>query len=216
MKNILFVLAISLSFSAAAQMSKDSLLKIMSKEACDDISKKDLSKVTAKNAQTEISMMLMPTMTKHMADIQKVYGNITDQKVMQKMGTDLGMKLVTDCPKFMEFSMKMAGSANEANDEQAAYPPPRPTSSNDNAESISGTLMAINPADITSLSVKDSKGKISKLYWLEYFDNADALKDSSKKYLNKKVVVNYTEKSVYDAAKKDYKTIKVITGIELQ
>jgi hypothetical protein len=218
MKNILLVVAVGFCITAQAQMTKDSLLKIMSKEACEDISKKDLSKINAKNAQTEISMMLMPTMTKYMTDIQRVYGDITNQTTMRKMGTDLGMKLVTDCPKFMEFSMKMAGTKVDMGDTESDNipPPPPPIRASDDAERIAGTLLTINPADITSISVKDSKGKISKLYWLEYFDNADILKDSIKKFLNKKVIVNYMEKSIYDAAKKDYKSIKVITGIELQ
>jgi hypothetical protein len=220
MKNIFLLIVISFSIRASAQITKDSLLKIMGKEACEDISKKDLSTLNVKNAQSEIMMMLMPTVTKHMTDIQKVYGNITDQSIMQKMGTDLGMKLITDCPKFMEFSIKMAGAKENMGETEGVKMPPPPrasgTGTGDNAESVSGTLQAINPADITSISIKDSKGKISKLYWLEYFDNADILKDSSKKFLNKKVIVSYMEKSVYDAAKKDYKTIKVITGIELQ
>ena len=74
----------------------------------------------------------------------------------------------------------------------------------------------LNAGDITTLSISESQGKSTKFYWLEYFDNADELKTSPKKYINKKVTVNYTEKSVYDFVRKNYKTIKIITSIDLQ
>jgi hypothetical protein len=212
MKKILTVTALLCCFAASAQITKDSLLKVMSKEACDLVNKKDLNTIDKNNAQSEISLLIAPVMMNHLDDIQTIYGgSITDQYVMSKLGMDLSMKLTTSCSKFVELTLKLASSDgmqekikkinNETNSEEM---------------SMNGTLLSVNAGDITTLIIAEAKGKTTKLYWLEYFDNADIFSTNTKKYLNKNVKVNYTEKSVYDIVRKNYKTIKVITSIDLQ
>jgi hypothetical protein len=213
MKKYLIVFGIFLTLNAQAQDAKDSLLNAMAKETCAELEKKDLSNVTMENAQTEIGMIFMPVLMNHSTDIEKVYGgSVADMEAMQKLMMDLSMKLSTKCPKFMEMSLKLAGGRG---------PAPKGSKSPERIEEIvagdqmNATLITVTPGDITTLNVKDAKGKMVKLYWLEYFENSDILKANPKKYLNKKVTVEYVEKSVYDAARKTYKTIKVITGIDL-
>jgi hypothetical protein len=212
MKKILTLVAIITCFTTNAQITKDSLLKVLSKEACEEVNKKDLNTLDKNNAQAEISMLLAPVMMNHLDDIQTVYGgSITDQNTMTKLGMDLSMKLATTCPKFVELSLKMA-SADGMEDKIKKM-----NTQSDNAEDvIKGTFLSLNAGDITTISVAEAKGKTTKLYWLEYFDNADKLITNNKKYLNKKVKVSYTEKSVYDFVRKNYKTIKVIASIDLQ
>jgi hypothetical protein len=214
---MLTLIAIIACFSAHAQITKDSLLKVMSVEACEELGKKDLSKIDAKNLESELGMLLAPTMMSHLEDIERVYGGgMQDQDAMKKMGMDLGMKLATTCPKFIEISMQ-AANGNERIKKAIANKMKNKDEAMDNEASSSvGTLLSVNAGDITTLSLSDGKGKTTKFYWLEYFDNADMLKANNKKYVGKKVTINYTEKSVYDFVKKDYKTIKVITGIELK
>ncbi len=214
MKKILTLVAILHCFAVDAQMSKDSLIQIMTKEACEELNNKDLSNINGKNFEAEIGMLLVPTMMNHLDDIERIYGGgMEDQEAMKKMGADLGMRLTIKCPKFMEMTMSaLKGGKNpiEPNSNKSALKVEFAE------ESMSGTLLAINAGDITTLSVSQAKGKVTKLYWLEYFENADELKANNKKYLNKKVKVNYTEKSVYDFVRKNYKTINVITSIELE
>ncbi len=214
MKKIITLFAILACFTAHAQITKDSLLKVMTAEACEELNKKDLSKIDAKNLEAEMGMLLTPAMMSHLDDIERVYGaGITDQDVMKKMGMDLGMRLATKCPKFMELSMQaMSNGTKSSNPKVKINEAP---SDNDEA-TVSGTLLTVNAGDITTISVSESKGKTTKFYWLEYFDNSDDLKTNSKKYINKKVTVSYTEKSVYDFVRKSYKTIKVVTRIDLQ
>jgi hypothetical protein len=212
MKKIILIASLLFSIGASAQKSKDSLLNVMAKEACDDMDKKDFSKMDSKNMQTEIGMMLMPTFMSHASEIEELYGGgITDGDAMKKIGMELGMRLVQKCPKFMELSMKMAGNKMDAK----AAKKERIEEIVADETMLNGTLLTINAGDVTTLSVKDNKGKIIKLYWLENFENADSLQSNNKKYINKKIGISYTEKSVFDALKKDYKTIRVITGLNL-
>ncbi len=214
MKKILTLVAILYCFAAEAQMSKDSLIQIMTKEACEELNNKDLSNINGKNFEAEIGMLLVPTMMNHLDDIERIYGGgMEDQEAMKKMGADLGMKLTIKCPKFMEMTMNALKGGKSPIEPSSNKSAPKVEFAE---ESMSGTLLTVNAGDITTLSVSQTKGKITKLYWLEYFENADELKANSKKYLNKKVTVSYTEKSVYDFVRKNYKTIKVITGIDLE
>ncbi len=213
MKKILTLIAIISCFTTNAQITKDSLLKVMSNEACEEFAKKDFTTIDKKNLETEMGMLLAPAMMTHLDDIERIYGGgMTDPDAMRKMGMDLSMKLASTCPKFIEFSMKMAGKSGEDDSKVK-----KENTLDNNGEAIlKGTLLSVNAGDITTLSVSDGKGKTTKLYWLEYFDNADKIIANNKKYLNKKVTVGYTEKSVYDFVRKNYKTIKVITSIDLQ
>lgn len=212
MKQCLLVLGIFFTLSAQSQDAKDSLLNAMAKETCAELEKKDLSNITMDNAQTELGMVFMPVLMNYSTDIEKVYGgSVTDMDAMQKLMMDLSVKLAMKCPKFMELNMKMMGKGAGSKGNKSPERIEEITQGN----VMTATLLSVTPGDITTLNIKDTKGKMMKLYWLEYFENSDILKANPKKYLNKKVSVEFLEKSVYDAARKSYKTIKVITGINL-
>lgn len=148
-----------------------------------------------------------------------------NKDVMQKMGQDLGMSLVMTCPAFMKFSMELAqdeGQIKKMMEKKEIkkgfeIPPPSPLlSPTVSTQELKATLLSLNVGDVSSISVKESNGKISKVYWMEYFENADDFRDNMKNYLSKKVIVRYTEKEIYGAASKTYKTIKIIVSIDLQ
>jgi hypothetical protein len=217
MKKMFTLLVIVISVNANAQITKDSLLKVMSSEACEELSKKDLSKVDPKNLESEIGMLLSPTMMSHLDDIERIYGGgMQDQDAMKKMGMDLGMRLATSCPKFIEISMQAANGDEKIKKAIENKMKSKKEMMGNEASSINGTLLSVNPGDIVTLTLSDSKGKITKFYWLESFENGDIFIANNKKHIGKKVTINYIEKSVYDFVKKGYKKIKVITGINLK
>jgi hypothetical protein len=215
MKKLFSLILVCNVLSSQAQITKDSLLKIMNKEACEAVGKRDLSKINKSNMQQEMGNILMPVMLNHLADIEVVYGKdvMTNKDALTKMGMDLGMGLSTNCPKFMEFAMGMGGDMDAT--KAPAEMDTDEAISNKSSLKKSGTFLTINAGDVTTVTLKDSKGKMEKLYWLEDFYNADFLKTNTKKFANKKVEVYYTEKMIYDSIKKSYKTIKVLTSIEL-
>ncbi len=232
MKSILLFLSLITVINVTAQITKDSLHKKMIKEVCAEITKKDLSKLNKDNMQTELSMMMMPAFMNNMNEIETVYGGgIADKKVMSKLGQELGMKLAFECPAFMTFAIKMTQDKDMAklmtgNDDKKVieedeespkviYTPPVVTSKSKvilETTAVSGKLLAINQGDITTISVKGADGKTEKLYWLEYFENAEAFQKNIPSLINKSVKFSYKAIDVYNAAKKEYKYIMVITG----
>jgi len=64
------------------------------------------------------------------------------------------------------------------------------------------------------LKVEDTKGKIEKLWWMEYFQGSKTLLTDPNSRLNKPITVKYTEREVFNSTLGDYVKIKIITGID--
>ncbi len=232
MKTLNLTIYIFLISNINAQITKDSLLTKMANEACIEIKKKDLTKIDKSKFETEVGMLLMPTFTKNMKEIQEVYGNsVMTAEGMQNVGEELGIKLVTNCPEFMKLSLDLMSDPDASkkildkkdlfSKKDAAvsgtttnYTPP--TISKEDTEPSKGTMLSLTPGTFSTINIKNKQGKVENLYWFEYFENADYFKNNISKFTNKKINYTYEEKDIYDAAKKNYKTIKVITSIALQ
>ena len=77
---------------------------------------------------------------------------------------------------------------------------------------IKGTLVKIVKGDFTCIHIRTPQGKVEKLWWMQYFEGANALMDGTN-LLNKYLVISYSEHEVYNAAQKDYVKIKVIKNM---
>jgi hypothetical protein len=186
-----------------AQVTKDSLLKAMSKEVCEDVMKKDFTGKNADEIQMEIGMSFIPVMGKYEKELKAVYGDVvagTDG--IEKVGEDLGMRLVLECPAFLKLMASNPGMVNKT----------EPVVIN----TINGTLVKVVPGEFTHLLIKDNKGKMMKIWWMESFDGSGELTRNPQSWINKKVTVSYTEKELYSAGTKKYNTVKIAAGIEKQ
>lgn len=178
-------------------------MKLMVAEACIEIKKKDFSSLQKEELEMEIGMAIIPVFTNHANGIKDVLNlDITDPENMKDFGQTLGTKLALECPDFM----RIVSGSKTFKDEF------RKNSSGTSSFTISGTLVKVVPGDITYFFVKDAQGKTEKIWWMEYFEGADKLKEG--KNLNTSVVIRYKELEIYSAAMKDYIKIKIATGID--
>lgn len=207
-KVIRFMIVVGIMVAAItgqAQNSKDSLMKLVTKDVCDELSTKNLSGKNMDEMQMEIGLAFMPALMKHKEALEKeIGGDVTGKDGMEKMGQEIGMRLVTECPAFLKLMSSM---------DPSAMGKPDVIRTTVGSASIKGTLVKVVPGELTHLLVKDSKGKTVKIWWMDYFDGSDDMADNPQKIINKKVTVDYTEKEVYSAALKQYIKIKVATGI---
>ncbi len=207
MKKILFCCLALLVITASvnAQVSKDSLLKLMSKETCTEITNKDFSGKNMDELQMELGLAMMPVVLKYQEELQTVFGisGIEDQSGMEKMGMEIGLQLAKDCPAFLKMFVNNPGALKEivGNNTDAAV------------MSISGTLLKVVTGDFTYIQIKDASGKTEKLWWMEYFEGSSKLTGAAT-MVNKQVKAKYIEKEIYNATLKEYIKIKVITGLE--
>jgi hypothetical protein len=202
---MMLVVVAVMAMGSQAQTSKDSLMKLVTQDVCDELGKKEFKGKNMDELQMEIGMAFMPAMMKHKDALEKAMGgNLNDKEGMEKMAQEIGMRLVTDCPNFLKIMSNVDMNA-------MGKPAKAPLSMNETA--IKGTLVKVVPGELTHLLVKDSKGKTVKIWWMDYFDGSDDMADNPQKMNNKKVTVSYTEKEVYSATLKEYVKIKVATGV---
>lgn len=194
-----------------APVSKDSLMKLMAKETCEEIAKKDLSNKTMEELEMELGLAMMPVVLKYQEALKTSGYDMEDQQGMMNMGKEVGMQLAKDCPAFLKMFVNNPGVLKEALDKKE-------TIGKEKMEvlpaNVFGTLVKIVPGDISHIQVKDGTGKIQKLWWMEYFEGSNKLISEPAKFLNKTVQVSYVEKEIYNSTLKDYVKVKIITGIE--
>jgi len=206
MKKILLTASLFCSLTCFCQtITKETLLKKMSAEICDELAKKVESKKKIDNLETELGLAMLPTVTKYTKEIKEVYKSEPfEGNTMEVVGEDLGGIMATDCPAFVQ----LLTNNSEATADLIS-------GNKKSTGSVKGTFIKLVEAEFSYVEVKNSTGKIEKLFWMDYFEGADNLVSQPNKFSNKKVKVSYVEKEVYRASIKEYVKIKVISSIEI-
>lgn len=179
--------------------NRDSLLVQMARETCTEIKSKDFSKISAEDLEMELGMAMMPLFAKYSNEIRDVFNvDLANQSDVTAFGQEIGIRLVTECPEFIRiFANRKNGQTVE---------------SSAGTGTVTGKLQKVVDGEFTHILVKDQRGKIEKLWWFDYFEGAEFLRDKSN--LDKSFRVSYTEREVYSSMLKDYVKIRVITGME--
>lgn len=202
MKTILLFLIITFTaLSASSQtISKDSLIKKMALEICVEIKANDSILAKSENFEMQLGLMMIPVITNHKEELEKVIPGFVfeDEEQFGNLSEQLGVSMAMNCPAFLSLVATRPELLNDVN--------------NNPERTIEGKLLQIQEGDFTSIQVKLGNGRTEKLWWMEFFEGADAL--ASKSLVSKQVKVKFVEKEVYNAAIKDYILIKVITGLD--
>ena len=180
---------------------KDSLITLMANEACAEIiANKDKLNPSDEDFQMELGMLLVPVMMKYSANIEEFYADANDNGgVMAAMGEDIGMKLALNCPEFLAMVTNSQNLQHETNND---------------LKSITGKLEKIQTGDLSYLLIKTPMGETHKVWWLGKVAGDDLL--ISKNAMQKNVLIEYTEMSVYNAKVNDYIMIKVAKSVSLK
>lgn len=189
------------STSLFAQRVDDALLKQVTSETCDELGKVDFSQKTPNEVKLSLGLSLMKVVGQHQTELKAFGVSPTDPRSLEGLGVDVGMRLATECPVFLN-----ALTSNPNTIEELV--------NRGSGGTISGTLLKIVGGEFTCLQIADAKGKIEKVWWMEYFNGSNRLLVDAKSYLNRPVKISYTEKEIYNSTLNDYVKIKVITGIE--
>ncbi len=209
-KTLACLLLLAGSYGAKAQMSKDSLTKVMAKEVCVELEKKDFSKIKKEQIEEELGLALLPVITKYETEIKEVYkvDEVMESKTMEIVGRDIGMKLVNVCPSFLKiFVNGLADDNKKVTD--------APVAAVEEVKSVFGMLTAITQTEMATLVVKDRTGKLTKIVWLDQFVGSDLVQANAAKFINKPVTIKFIEREIYNATLKRYTKIKVAYSISL-
>lgn len=205
MRKILFATTLLVSLNISAQKTtKDSLVKKISDEVCIEMNKIVSEKRKIANLEVTLGLAMMPALGKYNKEIKEVYGyDALDDNENNKVTDDVGDYIATNCPAFLQIIAENSEATSRLI-----------SGENSGTGNIKGSFVKLTEAEFSYVEVKNAKGKLEKIYWMDFFDGATLLSEPNK-LANKKVNVTYIEKEVYRVSIKEYVKIKVITGIEL-
>jgi hypothetical protein len=178
-------------------ISKDSILKLMSTEVCNEIDKIINVKKKIINLENDLNSIIMPIVLKYKKELVFIYGNdILNESKIEKIIEDIATELNECCPTFL----KLISKFYYEND----------------TKTTEGTFIKLVTNEFSFIEIKKVNGKTEKLYWLEYFEGSDLLINLSEKYINKKAIIKYIDKAIYKASIKGYINLKIITQLTIK
>ncbi len=188
--------------SASAIAQTDIYDKIADR-TCECIAKKDFSKIKKEEMQTEAGLCILSAYSELESEVPKKQKiDFKDEKSLEKLGTNIGIKMATKCPDGL---MKMSGdeSANDAPKKMEDL-------------SLSGTIKSFRLETYQTVVIQDKDGKNNILLWLSYFPGSDTILESKDAAVGKTVDVSYSTQEVYYPTANSYVTQKVITAISFK
>ena len=152
----------------------------------------------------QLGICLVKAIEPYQEAVEKDFGEDFDFSSAsgEELGRKVGMKMVTVCPDaFFEL-------VEEEIKQEAAKQKGEPVE-----QDLYGTITKIENTQFVSFTVKDSKGKRQKLFWLYYFQNSDEFIDNYEELKGKKMYFTYYVEDIFDPRINEYTSVKIITGI---
>ena len=196
MKKIILVVFMTTTSIFGQKLSKEQLTDKLSDKACECANKQE---VTKENFELTLGLCLLEGINTFEKDVEKHYGKdvITNEKKMEELGYDVGVKMGAKCPKLFQFML------DEETDSSAV----------EEADlMISGKVTEIKSDQFLSFSIKEESGKTNQFILLNNFDNSFLLTDKILK-ANDSVDVSYYESEIYDSKLGKFLTFKILTDI---
>lgn len=177
------------------------VLETVAKEVCSCVTAKQgqLKDLSAEKLQMELGICIVSSYSSHEKDLTAKYGDVIGgEGVMEKLGRDIGFKMITVCPDVM---MSIAGDDIPELEESTEV------------SELQGQIVEIKSEQFLSIVIKDTSGRTHTLLMLTFFEGSNLLIENKLKK-NDKVSVEYWEQEFYDVKAKDFRYYKVIQSIK--
>lgn len=196
MKKTILAFLFSLFFLNA---NSQDILDNVVKEVCSCATAKadQLKGLPADKLQLELGFCIITSYSNHEKELTAKYGNVMEGDGMEKLGTDIGLKMASACPDVFRL---IAGSSFEDEETQAI-------------STVEGQIVAVKSEQFLTIEVKDNSGRTHAMLLLTFFEGSDILTENKLKK-NDKVSIDYWEQEFYDVKAKDFRNYKVIQSIK--
>lgn len=197
------ILSFVLTFIYINANAQDILEKV-TKEVCSCTSGKieSLKKSSPDGIKMQLGLCILSSYTEHKTEIVAKYGEIMEKDgAMEKLGEDIGMKMVTICPDVL---MSIASTGGFSDDDSAKVAEPK---------TIEGEISDIKTDQFVTIQIKDKNGRAYSFLFLNYFETASLFTNNEIKKKDK-ISVTYTETELYDTKEKEFRYFKVITQLD--
>ncbi len=204
MKRILLAVFCFSSVAMYAQKASDKAVK----QACVCMDKVDMGQ-PSKKLDAAFEKCLMDAVFANLEGLTKEYKfSFSDEGAAEKVGEQLGIKLASSCPSFLEYA-KIVASKESDEKTQAA----EETESYEFAE---GVVKEVPANGSSAITIEETSGDIRTFYLVDYFIGAEDIPSQLSSLKGKKVKLGYTTKKVFDTTSNSFKDKKVIVAFELE
>jgi hypothetical protein len=206
---IIFALLLFVSNNAFSQKTLDKVVN----ETCDCMNK---APIKDNMNGDEFQEMIGTCLTKPLGDnyekLCKELKIVNDGSTesYQQLGQKIASKLLSDCPKFMELSMKVEDNKTKQKNIDGTI----------NAEEIgktgtaTGVVKSIDKKDFYLISITNTTGSKESFIWLRYFTGSSNFENNPAAQVGKNITVTYREIKLYSPTEADYITYKEIIDIK--
>lgn len=213
MKKVLLFIMVTSCFSVMAQTTMDKTLET----ACDCINKKNSEDVVDYDSYLALVIeCASPVILKNQEELKDEL-NITTRDEMaaiEEIGGKVGERLVLECPKFMELTLKVLGEDEEMMD--MALDEYSDTEAENDEMTEAGTVVTINKAFPCQITLKNQEGETLNFIWTDPIDIDDQFVSNPDNLKGRKVNIVYFYGELYDAQSGEYVSRKILTELTLQ
>lgn len=146
-------------------------LRPVIEESCKCIEKVDLD---AENMDSEVEGCLQTTMMGNIVTLMDAYGIQTselNEETGYNMGIEYGKTLLTECPAFMSYSIKIAEKDGDLSYETLLEDEVEQT------QVLKGQIVSVSGDEILRIKIKDQNEKTESFVILENFPNSEEFTD---------------------------------------
>jgi len=213
MRKVLLFIMVTSCFTVMAQTTMDKTLET----ACDCINKKNSEDVVDYDSYLALVIeCASPVILKNQEELKDEL-NITTRDEMaaiEEIGGKVGERLVLECPKFMELTLKVLGEDEEMMD--MALDEYSDTEAENDEMTEAGTVVTINKAFPCQITLKNQEGETLNFIWTDPIDIDDQFVSNPDNLKGRKVNIVYFYGELYDAQSGEYVSRKILTELTLQ
>lgn len=213
MRKVLLFIMVTSCFTVMAQTTMDKTLET----ACDCINKKNSEDVVDYDSYLALVIeCASPVILKNQEELKDEL-NITTRDEMaaiEEIGGKIGERLVLECPKFMELTMKVMGEDEEMMD--LALEEYSDMEAENDEMTEAGTVVTINKAFPCQITLKNQEGETLNFIWTDPIDIDDQFVSNPDNLKGRKVNIVYFYGELYDAQSGEYVSRKILTELTLQ
>ncbi|MGD1843546.1 MAG: hypothetical protein ACFB0B_22035 [Thermonemataceae bacterium] len=177
---------------------ESSFTERMSKETCECITNK-VETTKEINAENVMQDCMTAFVMENMADFAKEYGDaLNDQDQVQKLGLELGMKLMQECPAFMQVAVQSRSGLDYTTER--------------NSNRTKGSFTKLTKDAYPYIEVL-TEGNTEKFYVVDEFEGYENVMYKSKELSNKNITLLWENRSIWMPKAKAFEEVKVLTKV---
>lgn len=203
-------LLLSFLFLLSVSLSAQEVVELIAEASCECIEELEDVSDFAAAAETCIQQAIFSNLAPILEEFDL---DITDEdeatRIGEKIGMDVGLKLVSDCPSFMEMMMASDELEDEFADYESSYGEPVP----DNSERVTGTFLGekVTKGGFSYLIIEDEYGDKAEFLWMNPFSGDELVNQALE---GKKITLIWKPAYIRNGKEAEYVKTKVISGLE--